>query len=437
MQDSIEIQPCGALDADVRPPGSKSITNRALCCAALAIGPSRLSGVLDADDTRIMASALETLGFTIDAQWETSDVHVQGGGGAVPAREASLMLGNSGTSIRFLTALCCLGQGSYLLDGIPRMRERPIGALVDSLNELGGDVSCMDGRPPVKVSASGLRGGAVRVDGSESSQFLSAILMTLPWMREYSVARTTGSAVSRPYIRMTCAVMRRFGVDVLQLEEAGEYSVDPRHRYVGTDFDIEPDATAASYFWGAAAIAGGRVRVNGLGPNSIQGDARFAQILEEAGCAITSGENFIEVTGPATRGIEVDMGDVSDTVQTLASVALFVDGVTVIRGVAHNRHKESDRIGNLATELRKLGARVDERDDGLAITPGPLRPARIDTWNDHRMAMALSLVGLRQPGVVINDPHCVTKTWPGYFDALRILTSSADPSARSTDGNGR
>ncbi len=353
---SIEIQPCGPLAAEICPPGSKSITNRALVCAALASGTSRLDGALDSDDTRAMIAGLRDLGIAVVTDREPSLIEVTGCAGQIPVQQARLQLGNSGTSLRFLTAVCALGHGQFYLDGVERMRQRPVGGLVHALNQLGSDISCVNDCPPVTVNAAGLAGGTARVPGGESSQFLSALLMVMPFAQNFTVAQRTGPVVSAPYINMTCQVMRQFGVDVLQMEELGEYSVDPRHHYSGTAFQIEPDATAASYFWAAAAICGGAVRVNGLTPDSLQGDVRFIQLLEDMGCTLLIEDTGITVQGPAHRAIEADMRDISDTVQTLAAVALFVPGTTTIRGVAHNRLKETDRIGHLAVELRKLGA---------------------------------------------------------------------------------
>ncbi len=421
LTDSIKIFPAGPIDADVRPPGSKSITNRALICSVLAKGASVLHGALQSDDTEVMVASLQSLGFQVQADWTKSVIRVQGRGGVIPADQADMNLRNSGTSIRFLTALCCAGQGRFTLDGIERMRQRPIGELANALNQLGAQVSCEEGCPPVQIEARGLAGGSAIINCERSSQFLSALLMVLPQMQKFTVLQVPGALVSQPYVSMTCQVMSQFGVEVTQM--AGEYSIDPRHAYAGQVYAIEPDASAASYFWAAAAITGGRCRVDGLKLGAVQGDTRFLQVLEEMGCQIIGDETGTAIYGGSLRGIEVDMNDISDTVQTLAAVALFAEGPTTIKGVAHNRFKETDRIGNLAIELRKLGATVDETDDGFVITPAALRPAEIETYDDHRMAMALSLVGLRQPGVVIRNPSCVSKTYPRFWDDLRAVSS--------------
>ncbi len=369
-----------------------------------------------------MIGALQSLGIDVAAEWSELQLRIQGCGGRIPNHSADLFMGNSGTSMRFLTPLCALGDGVFRLDGIPRMRQRPIGDLVDALNQLGCQVKSDDGFPPVTVAASGLKGGHAVIDCSKSSQFLSGILMSLPYAKDFTVLEAAGEIVSLPYIKMTCQVMNQFGVEVIQLSELGEYSVDNSQSYAGQHYQIEPDASAASYFWAAAAIAGGGVKILGLQLGDIQGDVRFAQVLEEMGCDLEQDDAGITVIGPAKSGIEIDMNDISDTVQTLAAVALCVEGPTTIRGVAHIRHKETDRIGHLALELRKLGATVEELADGLVIIPGKLRPANIETYNDHRMAMALSLVGLKQPGVVIDDPDCTGKTYPDFFRDLKRVT---------------
>lgn len=407
--------------AAIRPPGSKSITNRALICAALARGPSQLAGALKSEDTEVMIAGLQSLGITVQPDWSGMSIRVEGCGGTLPAEQAIMDLRNSGTSMRFLTAVCALGNGRFELDGIDRMRQRPIGELVSALNQLGSKVVCQNGCPPVLVEGAGLPGGSARIRCEDSSQFLSALVMVLPFAREYSVVKTVGPVVSIPYIQLTCQVMRSFGVDVTQMPDAGEYSVDPRHKYVGQSYLIEPDASAASYFWGAAAITGGSVRVEGLNEDSLQGDVRFLQILEEMGCQIETDESGATVHGRARYGVEVNMKDISDTAQTLAVVALFAESPTTITGIAHNRNKETNRIENLATELRKLGGQVEVLDDGLRITPARLRSASIDTWNDHRMAMAFAIAGLSQPGVVIQNPRCVNKTYPMFFRDLGRL----------------
>ena len=422
MHDVLEVLPVlGPVHGTIRPPGSKSITNRALVIAALARGDSRLTGVLDSQDTRVMLDSLQRLGLGLHHDPAASTVTIAGCAGAPPATSAGLWLENSGTSIRFLTALCCLGQGEYRLDGNTRMRERPLGDLIDALNQLGAHTRCeLDNRcPPVVVSAQGLPGGLARVASGISSQYLSALLMAAPGAQQQVTLEVAGELVSEPYVDMTIGVMQAFGVEVGRASP-GVYAIAPQ-TYCGTAYDIEPDASAASYFFALAAVTGGRVTVQGLSPNALQGDVKFADVLARMGCRVDAGPEGITVTGGPLRGIEVDMNAISDTAQTLAAVAPFATGPTTIRNIAHVRHKETDRIAAVATELRRLGQQVDEFPDGLTIHPAPLTPATVGTYDDHRMAMSFSLVGLRTPGVKIADPGCTRKTYPHYFDDLARL----------------
>ena len=412
-------------------PGSKSITNRALICAAMARGTSNLTGVLDSEDTRVMVDAWNALGLSIHWDKAARTIRIVGCNGQPPTPHGSLQIANSGTSIRFLTAALTATRGDYSLDGVPRMRERPIGDLIDGLRELGANVFSLDplhsNCPPVRVVANGLRGGIASVAGDVSSQFLSGMMMASPYAETPVVIKVMGDLVSKPYVEMTSAVMKSFGVELIAFEgtQGLAYSVDSPKSYIGCNYHIEPDASAASYFFGAAAITGGAMRVDGLSFQALQGDVQFARVLEKMGCRVSSGVDFIEVAGRASKGIDIDMNSVSDTVQTLAAVALFADGPTRVRGVAHNRHKETDRIGDLACELRRLGAVVEEHVDGLTIHPKPMVGADLTTYRDHRMAMSLSLVGLRVPGVRILDPRCTDKTYPDFFEDLgRILSQT-------------
>jgi len=420
---TIEITPTGPLDATIRPPGSKSITNRALICAALAAGRSTLSGCLDSEDTRVMLAALSLLGLNVEVSGDRKTVSVDGCGGRIPARRADLFIANSGTSVRFLTALLTLGQGEFRLDGTPRMRERPIDDLIAGLGQLGANVTSESGTgcPPVIVRAAGLPGGEAKVRGNISSQFLSGLLMAAPYAQSPVELAVEGELVSQPYVWMTLAVMRSFGV-AITLADLAHFKIPIGVGYQPQNYAIEPDASAASYFWAAPAIAGGQVTVQGLSHSSLQGDVAFVDALAQMGCRISESPDGITVAaGEKLRGIDIDMNAISDTVQTLGAVAVFAEGPTTITGVAHIRHKETDRIAALATELRKFGATVDERADGLRIVPGPLHGATIDTYDDHRMAMSMALVGLRVPGVVIRDPGCTAKTYPGFFDDLAKL----------------
>ncbi|MEQ8788116.1 MAG: 3-phosphoshikimate 1-carboxyvinyltransferase [Pirellulaceae bacterium] len=416
------ITPCGPLDATTRPPGSKSITNRALVCAALADGESTLLGALDSEDTRVMADCLRRLGVELATDLANQTMTVQGCGGKLSAEAADLFVANSGTTIRFLTAVCTLGRGRYRLDGVDRMHKRPIGDLLDALTQLGARATSEndDGCPPVIVEGHALPGGSAKIRGDISSQFLSGLLMAAPYAQQGVEIVVEGVLVSQPYVRMTLAVMEAFGVSA-SADDLSQLTVAPQS-YRGRRYEIEPDASAASYFWGAAAIAGGRVTVEGLSRDALQGDVAFCDCLAEMGCDVEYQADSITVRNAGRlRGVDVDMNPISDTVQTLAAVALFAEGPTTIRGVAHIRHKETDRIGDLARELRKLGATVDEFEDGLQITPAALSGAEVDTYNDHRMAMSLALVGLKTPGVVINDPQCTEKTYPRFFDDLAAV----------------
>jgi 3-phosphoshikimate 1-carboxyvinyltransferase len=411
------------LKATVRVPGSKSLTNRALVVAGLARGKSTLSGALDSDDTRVMVEGLRALGLAVDHDRGASTIVVEGRGRHFPAQEAELFVGNSGTTLRFLTAMVSVGRGTFRLDGVPRMRERPVADLLLAINRLGADARSElgTGCPPVIVRADGLDGGFAEVRGDVSSQFLSGLLMALPCAKGPTTVEVQGTLVSKPYIAMTLEVMAAFGRRISN-RDFKRFNVEPAP-YTARDYAIEPDASAASYFFAAPAIAGGSVTVEGLGTESIQGDVGFVDLLEHMGCAVERSRSAITVTGGGPLvGIDVDMNAISDTVMTLAAVALFAHGPTRIRNVAHIRHKETDRISALATELRKLGAQVDEQPDGLVIFPPErITPSRIATYDDHRMAMSFATVGLKAEGVTIEDPGCVAKTYPGFWEDLAGL----------------
>lgn len=424
LPDTLEIEPVTKpLDARIRPPGSKSLTNRALVCAALAAGRSTLHGALDSEDTRVMIDCLQKLGIDILVRDSGRTLEVQGCRGRLDVSSADLFVSNSGTTIRFLTPFVALGKGTFRLDGAPRMRERPIADLLDALTQLGIDARSENnsGCPPVIVRADGIRGGDTRVGGSVSSQFLSGLLMAAPYAAAPIQVTVEGSLVSRPYVDMTLRVMKAFGAKVETDEQQTQFRVSNVSEYRGCDYFIEPDASAASYFWAAAAIAGGSVTVEHLGTSSVQGDVGFVDCLEAMGCEVERCSDSITVTGRPLSGISVDMNGISDTAQTLAAVALFATGITSITGVGHIRHKETDRLAALANELRKLGALVEEFADGLSIQPRQLQPAEVETYEDHRMAMSLALVGLKQPGIIIKNPACVAKTYPEYFRDLRML----------------
>jgi 3-phosphoshikimate 1-carboxyvinyltransferase len=425
MPDSLSLTPCGPVRGSLRPPGSKSITNRALVCAALAEGASTLSGALDSEDTQVMMDSLRRLGIPVERQDDGSKLIVSGCGGKIPVSEAELFVGNSGTTIRFLTAMTTLGHGTYRLDGVPRMQERPIADLLTALNQLGAETRSEAGTgcPPVIVRASGLPGGRATIRGDISSQFLSGLLMAAPLAQENVELIVEGELVSQPYVTMTIGVMREFGVEA-HYSGLSRFVIAGQQRYRAGELAIEPDASAASYFWGLAAVTGGQVTVEGLARRALQGDVAFVDCLEKMGCDVIHDSRGITVRGTENRlrGIDVDLNAISDTAQTLAVVALFAEGPTTIRGVAHIRHKETDRIADLARELRKLGAAVEELADGLRITPAPLHGATIETYNDHRMAMSFALAGLKIPGVSIRNPECTAKTYPEFFVDLAALT---------------
>ena len=422
MTDTREIVPVNRpVIGTIRPPGSKSLTNRALVVAALAEGTSRLTGVLDSRDTQVMIDSLRRLGIGVEHSPAECSVTVNGCSGKVPVVTADLWLENSGTSIRFLTAVCALGQGTFRLDGNTRMRERPIGDLLESLRQFGIAVTSElgTGCPPVVLTSEGLRGGTTTVNADVSSQFLSAILLASPCAKAPVEIRLAGEMVSEPYVEMTWKVMSQFGVHV-ERDEPGRYLIRPQS-YRGRNYDIEPDASAASYFFAVAAITGGEVTVEGLTADALQGDVLFVHALKRMGCDVIWNANSITVRGRSLRGIDIDMNSISDTAQTLACVAPFASGPTRIRNVAHMRHKETDRVSAVVTELQRLGLSVEEHPDGMTIHPGPLQSATVATYDDHRMAMSFSLLGLRVPGIVIADPGCTSKTYPHFFDDLDRL----------------
>jgi 3-phosphoshikimate 1-carboxyvinyltransferase len=408
----------------IRPPGSKSLTNRALIVAALAQGRSRLMGVLDSQDTRVMVESLGRMGIDLAHDARLNTIEITGCAGKPAVKNADLWLENSGTSIRFLTAFCCLGEGTYRLDGNTRMRERPIADLTAALAALGISIRCEldNGCPPVVVDARGIRGGTVSVGGEVSSQFLSALLMACPAADGPVTIQVAGPLVSEPYVNMTLSVCVAFGVTI-ERNRPGCYYVAPQ-TYQARDYAIEPDASAASYFLAAAAVTGGEVTIPGLSRNALQGDVGFAEVLRQMGCAVEYGADSIAVRGGKLRGVDVDMNAISDTAQTLAAIAPFATGPTRIRHVAHMRHKETDRVAALATELRRIGQHVEEHADGLTIEPAPIVPATIETYDDHRMAMSFAVTGLVAPGITIANPGCTAKTYPRFFEDLAALAHS-------------
>lgn len=413
------------LNALVQIPGSKSITNRALIASALADGTSLLSGILLADDTRYMMEALGALGISITIDEKKQVAEITGCHASLPQSEARIFCGNAGTVMRFCTALSSTGTGRFELCGTDRMHERPIAALTSVLQSLGCGVEFLqkEGYPPLVVHAKGLRGGVVTLDDAPSSQFISALLLAAPTASSDVFVELRGQMHSRPYLSMTTAIMERFGVSVIEdmRGPSTKFIIEAPQRYQPTQLRIEPDASNASYFLAAPAVVEGRVAVEGLGVDSLQGDVRFVDILERMGCKVARDRTKLSVTSPPVgtelRGVDVDLNDMPDTVQTLAVVALFANGPTTIRNVANLRIKETDRLDALATELSKLGAVVEVKHDGLTINPPTtMKAARIDTYNDHRMAMSFALAGLKCPGIEINDPDCCGKSFPTFFE---------------------
>ncbi len=425
----VAILPSGPLDAEVEAPPSKSLTIRALATAALAAGRSALRRPLLSDDTERMTRALGTLG--IETSRRGSSMIVVGRGGGLPVEGAALDLGHAGTPLRLLTAICCLGRGRFVLDGSPRMRQRPMADLIEALASLGVHIVSMnsDGCPPVEIRACGLSGGRVRLRGSVSSQFLSALLIVGPCACSGLEIEVDGTLVSRPYVDLTIQVMESFGA---RIERDGFrwFRAEAGHPYQARVFPVEGDASSASYFFAAAAVTGGRVRVSGIPYGSSQGDLGLLDLLEEMGCRVDRRPTTIEVVGVGPlAGIDADLTDLPDMAPTLAVMALFAGSPTTLRGVGHLRFKESDRIERVAACVRALGGAADTGADWLRIRPpaagqSGLRGADIDPRDDHRIAMAFSVAGLAVPGVRILDPGCVTKSFPGFFDHLGALPSA-------------
>jgi 3-phosphoshikimate 1-carboxyvinyltransferase len=409
-----EIKPQDKIQATLTLPGSKSYTHRALVAAALAAGESLLHNALDAEDTRLTAQALEQLGAGID--WRSDGLRVQGTGGRWQPVAAPIYLGNSGTSMRCLTALAALGQGGYRLSGSPRLCERPQGELLEALAQLGVKAVSErgDGCPPVIVQG-GLTGGRAQLSGAISSQYLSALLFIAPLAPQGAEIDITGDLVSRPYVDLTLEVLGDFGISYFR-QGYRYFHLPGGQTYLPQDYAIEADASSASYFWAAAALTQGQVTITNLTPDSCQGDVGFIKVLERLGCRINAGEEGLTVAGGPLQGVEVDMAAMPDLVPTLAVVAAFAQGETVISGAAHLRHKESDRLAAVAAELRKMGIAVQETADGLRITGGQPRAAVIDTYQDHRIAMSFAVAGLQAPGTVIKDPECVAKSFPEFWD---------------------
>ncbi|MEG3753342.1 3-phosphoshikimate 1-carboxyvinyltransferase [Psychromonas arctica] len=424
------LNPIKKVDGEINLPGSKSLSNRALLLAALAKGTTTLTNLLDSDDIRHMLNALKKLGVNYTLSADKKQCVVEGLGRAFNTQELGdieLFLGNAGTAMRPLCAALCLGQGEYTLTGEPRMFERPIGSLVDSLKQAGADVTYLkdENYPPLKIKGTGLKGGDISIDGSVSSQFLTAFLMSAPMASEDTTINIVGELVSKPYIKITLQIMQDFGIEVDNIN--GEYQrfvIKGGQTYQAAgNYLVEGDASSASYFLAAAAIGGGSIKVTGIGKKSVQGDIQFADALEAMGANIEWGDDYIKASKGQLKAIDMDMNHIPDAAMTIAVAALFAEGTTKITNVYNWRVKETDRLYAMATELRKVGAEVIEGHDFIEVTPpAQLNHAAIDTYDDHRMAMCFSLVALSDTPVTINDPKCTSKTFPDYFEKLASVS---------------
>jgi 3-phosphoshikimate 1-carboxyvinyltransferase len=413
----------GPVDATVSLPGSKSYTNRALLLAALASGRSTLTGALFSDDTRYMCESLTRLGVAVEQVESESLIAVAGAGGSFPRATADLYVGNAGTAARFLTAALTASSGRFLLDGSERMRERPIEPLLEALRELGARVRSLRGTgcPPVLIEADGLPGGLATVDGTISSQYLSALLMVAPLARSDVIVAVEGELVSAPYVEMTMATMRDFGAHSERAPD-GRFHVSGNQAYASREYMVEPDASSASYFFAAAAVTGGRVRVERLGSTSVQGDLGLLEVLEQMGCSVVRDPDWIEVQGPERlSGVEADFSRMGDVATTLLAIAPFADGPVSVRGIAQTHFEESDRPVAAATELRRMGIKVEDDWDQVTVYPGRPAPTVVATYDDHRIAMSFAVTGLAAAGICIDDPGCVAKTFPSFFATLETL----------------
>ncbi|MFC0180414.1 3-phosphoshikimate 1-carboxyvinyltransferase [Thorsellia kenyensis] len=427
MGEFIKLEPIAHISGTINLPGSKSISNRALLLAALADGKTTITNLLDSDDVRYMLGALTQLGVNFSISEDKKTCVVEGMNGILTHNQTQALeiyLGNAGTAIRPLTAVLCLGSHpEIILTGEPRMKERPILHLVDSLKEGGASIEYLEthGYPPIKLTG-GFEGGRIHVDGTISSQFLTALLMMTPLAKNKTIIKIKGELVSKPYIDITLHMMQTFGIHV-QNNNYTEFVIEGNQRYVSPGkYLVEGDASSASYFLAAGAIKGGKVRVTGIGKNSVQGDTQFAAVLEKMGAKITWGDDYIESEVNDLEGIDMDLNHIPDAAMTIATTALFAKGPTKITNIYNWRVKETDRLFAMATELRKVGALVEEGEDFIHITPpNKFTIAEIDTYNDHRMAMCFSLVALSDTAVIINDPKCTSKTFPTYFEEFLKL----------------
>lgn len=422
MTDSIEIKTLAKASGTISAPPSKSYSNRAYVIAALASGTTRLVRPLFSDDTRYMKQALAAFGVTVEEGPESATVHGCDGDLAIPGEE--LFVGNAGTTMRFLTTLGALAPGEVRITGSERMQERPIRDLLDALNEMGVDAQSVKNNdcPPVILKGGGVPGGTVHLAGNKSSQYLTSLMLSAPYFKNDTLIKIQGELTSKPYVDLTLDIMKTFGVTV-ENESYKEFRITSGDRYTGRTYEVEGDASSASYFFAAAAVTGGEVTVDHLNPASAQGDIGFPAVLEQMGCSVKKGDGKITLTGNRLRGVNVSMNNMPDVAQTLAVVALFAEGPTTMTGIANLRIKETDRIGALASELTKLGATVITGEDRMTIHPGPVATsgAEIETFDDHRMAMSFAIAGLIIPGVKILEPGCVNKSFPEFFQHLEDI----------------
>lgn len=417
----IEVRPLRHCDGVVTILGSKSYTHRALILSSLADGESALINGLRCEDTEHTVQAL--LRFGVEVFWERDHVRVLGGGGKFKETDERIDVGNAGSSMRFLTALAALKKGATLLDGSERMRKRPIGELLNGLGQLGVKAYSQKGDdcPPVIVESQGLKGGKTRIKGEESSQFLSGLLMVAPYAQKDVYIDITGPLASKPYVDITRDVMSAFGVKI-ENQSYGSFFIKAGQRYLPLEYRIEGDVSNACYFFSAAAVCRGRVKVENLNPNSLQGDIGFLEILGRMGCTVTRGKDWVEVQGKEVYGVEMDMNGMPDLVPTLAVTAAFASGKTVIQNIGHLRFKESDRIHALAVELGKMDVRVKEGENWLEIEGGKPLGAEVETYDDHRLAMSFAVAGLAIPGMKIRGERCVNKSFPGFWEELQELS---------------
>ena len=424
--EKLVLEPIQNISGEVHLPGSKSLSNRLLLLSAISKGQTEVYNILDSDDTSYMLNALNSLGIKYEISDDKTTCLIEGVGGPFSVPETDLYLGNAGTAVRPLCAVLCSGIGNHIIRGDQRMYERPIKDLVDALRQLGSTIEYLgnDGFPPLRINAHGIKGGQVDIKGNISSQYLTAMLLTSPLSQSPIQINVIGELVSKPYIDMTLSVMKKFGVNVVN-DNYQSFVISGSEQYISPKTVlVEGDASSASYFMAAAAIGGGPIRLRGIGSESIQGDVQVTEVLNQMGAKVTMGTDWVEVERNTLSGVDLDLNHIPDAAMTIATTALFADGPTTIRNIGNWRVKETDRLSAMATELRKVGAEVIEGQDYLKITPPPrILPATIDTYNDHRMAMCFSLAALGDAPITINDPGCVSKTFPEYFDLFSSLCS--------------